>query len=486
MSASGAAHVRLLALWCVLALLPACSPRDTLEPAWQSQPMASWTACYDSVTSRRIPVLRAPGPRLLADAEGRFLAVWIQCQGSRSNAWSSRFHPASGWSVPQPIGTGSDDRWPALAVNPAGEATALWSTSSGVWENRFAPASGWGLPRQMDIGDFGTPDVFLRSDGNAVTIWASRADPTSALWASRRLAGVWSQAEALPLDVPAGSLHSAVGSDAHANITAAWSDPAGGLWTVRYEFDSGWATPASIDVERRAVEPALSVASDGVALLAWRETPSSALLARRFVPGAGWGAALRVDMASNEDPPYHPKADLGPQGGGCWRGIRITDRKCGPAVWQPTAAGAGAETGLGNGAHSESGPERRQRRGVGRVSGERHQPACGQSLHAGEIWLERFRADSSRRGPGPDPATGSGARRGRHSHCALGRPATPLRNAGRHHPLDRPLRRALTQDRGALRFSVPRGPGQSPSPPTGPSLRSRPRWDARRRRSARA
>ena len=254
--------------------------------------MALWTACYDTVTSRQIPVQREASPQLAALADGGVLAVWIQCEGRRSNLWTSTFRSASGWSVPHAIGTGDEDRLPVLAVNSRGDATALWSSMGRLWEGRYDPASGWGPPRSVDLGSFGTPSLYMRQDGDAVAVWPESSPLTSTVWASRRVGGTWNRAEGLNVGPLGFSLTST--ADAAATVTAAWSYGVGSLWVARFGFDTGWSAAEPLE-ESASIDLVISGSPEGSAALVWREGGSSAIRARLFTSSGGWGPAARLD-----------------------------------------------------------------------------------------------------------------------------------------------------------------------------------------------
>jgi hypothetical protein len=131
-------------------------------------------------------------PQLAVDANGNGLAVWAQDTGSGNDIWSNRYAPGGGWGVAALVhaDAAGPSNWPALAMNPAGEAMVVWVQDEGagferMWWAGYAPDSGW-----ADADDVGTgavdplafyPKLTLDPNGHALTVWVQER----AIWASR-------------------------------------------------------------------------------------------------------------------------------------------------------------------------------------------------------------------------------------------------------------------------------------------------------------
>jgi hypothetical protein len=226
--------------------------------------------------------------------DGVPVAAWIQCDSSGTNVWVSR-RESGEWTPARPVGTATDDRYPAVASSASGQAVVLWVSRGAMWEARFSPQSGWSAA-QLDAGSSTSaryPRVFMRADGGAVAAWSERADPRSLLRARRREDGRWDEPEALLVDVAAGALDPVFDADAAGNVRAAWSDRTGS-WTARYRFDGGWEGPELI--EPRGGADALAVEADGAALLAWRRV--AGVLVQRFDRVTGWQTPEAFDVGA--------------------------------------------------------------------------------------------------------------------------------------------------------------------------------------------
>jgi hypothetical protein len=77
------------------------------------------------------------------DPNGNAVAVWYQFDGTRFNIWANRFTPAPGWGAAERIETDNagDASQPQVALDPSGNAVAVWPQSDGtrtnIWANRF-------------------------------------------------------------------------------------------------------------------------------------------------------------------------------------------------------------------------------------------------------------------------------------------------------------------------------------------------------------
>ena len=82
------------------------------------------------------------------DPNGNAVAVWEQDDGTRDNIWANRFTPSAGWGVAEQIETDNagDTRQPQVALDPNGNAVAVWSQSDG------APREHLGQPVHVQRG----------------------------------------------------------------------------------------------------------------------------------------------------------------------------------------------------------------------------------------------------------------------------------------------------------------------------------------------
>lgn len=118
------------------------------------------------------------------DAAGNAIAVWFQRYGSFDDVWAARYEIGVGWGDPELIEKELSDAGEVrVAVNPAGEATALFQQANGglsaIYSTGFTPADGWGERVLIDAGKQSTskPRIGLASDGTAIGVWEAHTTP---------------------------------------------------------------------------------------------------------------------------------------------------------------------------------------------------------------------------------------------------------------------------------------------------------------------
>ena len=141
----------------------------------------------------------AANPRVAVDAQGNVMAVWSQYNGP-SYVWASRYTPVGGWGIPILIEANDAEIWPTpqVAVDPQGNATAVWRTCDGaaykVVSMRYTPADGWGSPVLFETDGLGSPSSCNPSSGNA-------ARPQVAVDAWGNATAVWNQHDGVRVNV---------------------------------------------------------------------------------------------------------------------------------------------------------------------------------------------------------------------------------------------------------------------------------------------
>ncbi len=253
----------------------------------------------------------ASEPQLAVDSAGNVVAVWSRSNGTNTIVQSAS-RPAGGpWQSPLDLSAaGQNASEPEVAVDPAGDAIALWRRYDGadyVIQSASRPAGGaWQSP--VDLSEAGEnasePQVTVDPSGNAVAVW-SRSNGTNTIVqsASKSAGGFWQS----PVDL------SAAGQNAEAPRLAV--DPAGdalALWRrydgANYVIQSAsrpaggaWQSPVDLSaIGRNAFEPELATDPEGDAVAAWSRFDGTDTI----VQGAGYDAAgprlrsLSIPLAS--------------------------------------------------------------------------------------------------------------------------------------------------------------------------------------------
>jgi hypothetical protein len=172
-------------------------------------------------------------PQVAVDAAGNAIAVWARSNGSNTIVQAAARPVEGAWGSPQDLSApGQNADLPEVAVSPAGDAVAVWQRSDGA--NTIVQAAvraadgGWGTAQDLSAAgqnsDF--PQVAVDPAGNSVAVWTSYENGTEVVQAATRPAGsAWGAPQTL----------SAFGWPAfHAQVAV---DPAGNALAVWYRYN---------------------------------------------------------------------------------------------------------------------------------------------------------------------------------------------------------------------------------------------------------
>jgi len=276
--------------------------------AWSPEPLTVHTA--------------RPGltPDVAMDDQGRAVAVWSQSAGSAFRPFASSYTPYVGWSAPVELDTlrAGNAEQPAVAMNAAGRAVAVWVLRNGaqadLYAAEYAPGEGWSAPRVVESRSepVSTPRVAVDDAGNALAVWRQSDGTAESAWTARLPVGVgWSAPLLLETDtgaVTAPTLAAVPTGEA----LAAWTQPdAGGTARVRasrFAPGMGWTVAEQLPEAATQAPVAAALSLDGSAVVVFRgplgAPPAVSAFAARSGPGTGWSAAVELGAAlsSTEEP----------------------------------------------------------------------------------------------------------------------------------------------------------------------------------------
>jgi hypothetical protein len=269
-------------------------------------------------------------PDLALDPSGHAVAVWRQSDGTRTNIWANRYSPTSGWSAAELIETNNADDaiFPEVALDPNGNAIAVWSQSDGtrfsIWANRFTPAAGWGVAELIETDDTGIaqgPQVALDPNGNAIAVWQQFDGTGDNIWANRFTpSGGWSVAERIEPDNAGRARKPQVAIDPNGNAVAVWQQSDGtrdNIWANRFTPSGGWSVPERIETDNAgdAQRPQVALDPSGNAVAVWFQSDGTGdnIWANRFTRSGGWSIAelIETDDLGNA---FNPEVALDPNG----------------------------------------------------------------------------------------------------------------------------------------------------------------------------
>jgi hypothetical protein len=127
-------------------------------------------------------------------ADGTAIALWGQFDSTVTNVWANRYVPDNGWGTAELIETNDSGHAQHLqvAVDPNGNAVAVWKQSDGtrdnIWANQYVAGAGWAtaeLIETEDLGDAERPQIAVDPDGNAIAVWYQDDGMRINVWANR-------------------------------------------------------------------------------------------------------------------------------------------------------------------------------------------------------------------------------------------------------------------------------------------------------------
>lgn len=180
-------------------------------------------------------------PRVGIDAAGNATVVWQPVAIGGDDVIQAALLPAGGeWSEPEPISAaGEDGRSPRIAVNAAGAAAVAWTDYEGVnLRVRAAvrpPEGGWSEPEDVSAASesAGEPELAIDPDGEAFAIWSGPLGDDLVLRAAQLPpGGEWSAPE--PISVPVDGFNSyELAASAAAGVVATWTRDDGDSYRVQ-------------------------------------------------------------------------------------------------------------------------------------------------------------------------------------------------------------------------------------------------------------
>jgi hypothetical protein len=189
-----------------------------------------------------------------------------------------------------------------LAIDPAGNATALWANYDSLnntvdlWANTYSSGS-WGAGSIIENSTENVSEysVTVNSAGAILTAWTQQVTPWSqGVFVSRYDAGAgWTAATTLATTTNSSAYHPQVAADADGNAMIVWGQYDGStlnVYSSYYPAGGAWGTPVLTTL---GIGSSIAFDASGNALALWRAevTPSNRVVtASRFTVTGGWGS----------------------------------------------------------------------------------------------------------------------------------------------------------------------------------------------------
>jgi PKD domain len=278
----------------------------------------AWLAPADVSTSGL-----ADDPIVAADSQGDMTAVWLGSDGVHASVLAA-VRPAGG-AWPPPVELSSIDRNaddPAVAVDPQGDATAVWvreDATGGTLQAAMRPAGGtWQSPVDVSSApDLEDPEVAVDSQGDAIAVWDIDNGTNTVQAAVRPAGGAWQA----PVDLSSHAADAAdpqVAFDADGNATAVWQVREGTSEFVQAATrptGGAWQAPVDLTARGQYAGPQLAIDPAGDAIAAWNRYDGANFIVQAAVRPADSGAwQSPVDLSAAANSSYLSQVAIDPQG----------------------------------------------------------------------------------------------------------------------------------------------------------------------------
>jgi PKD domain len=259
----------------------------------------------------------ADAPQVATDATDEALAVW-QLSGAGESVIQVASRGAGGaWAAGSRLSLeGRSASEPQISIDAGGDASAVWKSSDGthpVIESASRPAGGsWGESKEISEAgqDASEPQVAVDPAGDAVAIWHRYDGSNFVIQSSFKPAGgAWRP----PIDLSREGQSAdepKVAIDAGANAVAAWRRYDGSNYLIESSYKpsgGGWESPVGLSAANtNAKSPEVAGDSAGGTLAIWVGGTGSETIVQAAgkPPGGSWSGAREVSVigASASEP----------------------------------------------------------------------------------------------------------------------------------------------------------------------------------------
>jgi hypothetical protein len=199
------------------------------------------------------------------------------------------------WTAPVTLGPGGEQ---AVALAPNGRAVAVWQgfsgvTSTGVQASVLVPGGTWSAP--VTVAPAGiNPEVAVDAAGDAVALWTTSGSNAPVQAATLRVGGTWSAPVTLGSGVTPNLAVNTSGA-----ILAGWTTSPHEIVVSAGTVTGGWSAPVTLGpataYKQLGVHLALAANGQGTAL--W--TGGNGVQASTLSPGGSWTAPVILAPGSS-------------------------------------------------------------------------------------------------------------------------------------------------------------------------------------------
>jgi len=233
----------------------------------------------------------ASQPRVAVDAAGEATAVWRRYNGSDHVIQAAQEPVGEPWSKPDTLSEAGQEAYePEVAVDGAGNATAVWGYYREYLDSfvqvAVRPAGGsWGGPATLSEAgqEISEPQIAVDAGGDAATVWdAFRYGECYCVQTTVKLAGEpWEGADWLT-----AGYHPRVGIDAAGEAMEVWgrySGPGDIVQAALKPVGESWGIAANLSVANAESNPQVAMNAAGDATAVWTSRIGPALGLENYI-----------------------------------------------------------------------------------------------------------------------------------------------------------------------------------------------------------
>ncbi|HEX3911594.1 MAG TPA: PKD domain-containing protein [Solirubrobacteraceae bacterium] len=254
-------------------------------------------------------------PQVAVDAAGDTTAVWERVENLQQVVQSA-YRPAGGsWQAPVTLSVDApteDSFVPQVAMNAEGDTVVVWAHYNGgseVVEAAYRSAGGgWSAPTIVSPAgnEVPHPVVGIDARGDAIAVWELHTAPANRIEASFRPAGgAWQP----PVELSDKTHDARIGlmsMNAAGDAAAVWSLSTGSADVVQVAYraaDGAWQKPVEVSGPE-ADAPSVALDAHGDARAIWRlKTGANWLVQSAYMPAGGsWQPPVELSPANSTEP----------------------------------------------------------------------------------------------------------------------------------------------------------------------------------------
>jgi peptidoglycan hydrolase-like protein with peptidoglycan-binding domain len=205
--------------------------------------------------------------------------------------------------------TSKDATLPQVAVDPSGNAIAIWLSDLSIIYASYYDATSkvWTEPKDISTtspavaGALNNPEIAINASGNAIVSWTKLKDSNTIIQAvyytkSTGWTSGWSSVTTLPNTINKNSAYSKVGIDDTGNAIVTWifSDTTPSILSKKYTkssgWPSGWSSETTVSDSAVTASNELTMNNTGNAIAVWNA--GGTIKGRYYSASSGWSSTI--------------------------------------------------------------------------------------------------------------------------------------------------------------------------------------------------